>query len=98
VSQVDARFKIWCEITIFILLLLVGGYLIYQKINEKSLFDIVRIRIRCLVELDENLQNQQFPLGSDEERLIIFDGVQYVCRKQTNGLVEVQLNPVKSQK
>ncbi len=97
-SQIDARFKLWCEITIFILLLLVGGYLIYQKINEKSLIDIARIRIRCLVELDQNLQNQQFPSSSDEKKLIIFDGVQYVCRKQTNWLIEVQLNPLKSQK
>lgn len=95
-SQIDARFKLWCEITIFILLLLAGGYLIYQKINEKSLFDIVRIRTLCLLELEENLQKQQFSPGPDEERLIIFDGVQYVCTKQSNGLVEVQLNSVKN--
>jgi hypothetical protein len=98
VSQIDARFKLWCEITIFILLLLVGGYLIYQKINEKSLFDIVRIKMLCLSESEGNWQNQQLPPGSDEEGLIIFDGVQYVCTKQSNGLVKVQLNPVKSQK
>lgn len=54
-SQIDARFKLWCEITIFILLLLVGGYLIYQKINEKSLFDIVRIKMLCLSESEGEL-------------------------------------------